>query len=606
MRNTLLVVVVLTAVAVAGLWARPSAPVSGQSSLTAVGVAFAVSGARMRIERHGRWVGALAGVAGLLLLASAAAVALGAGPMERFWIWGVAAYLLLPGAALAYPSGPRLTAPDQVAAVLLLGIGVATLVFPGPLHSSGGAGLTVFGVLVVTLWWRFERSTERDRQSLLWLALGAGVAVMIGGHLAFLAQNPVGDSLTILAVLAVPVAMAVGVVSPAVVDIRALTAQVVVVAVTVLVLIATFVGVAATLQVATGHLPTVGTLGVLAAVLGAGFHPVRVMLRGVVDRMLFGDRPDPLAAASQVGTRISGDPVAALRALREALVLPYAAVVRDGRLVAVSGTAVTHRQSVPLVAGDIVAGDLVVGLRAGELRLGWTDTAVLRIIAPALAQALHANALATELEEARNAMVSVVEEERRRLRRDLHDGLGPTLTGVAYAADAARNTMADDPAAADALLRDLREQTAVAIAEIRRLVEGLRPPALDELGLVKSLRHRGAQMMAADGRYVTVEVEAPDALPELSAAVEVAAYRIVNEALVNVTKHAGCTSAVVVLKVEHDVLEIEVRDHGRGDARWQPGAGMSSMRERAEQVGGSFSFASDRVSGRVHASLPLG
>jgi len=330
------------------------------------------------------------------------------------------------------------------------------------------------------------------------------------------------------------------------------------------------------------------------------------MLRGVVDRMLFGDRPDPLAAASQVGTRISGDPVAALRALREALVLPYAAVVRDGRLVAVSGTAVTHRQSVPLVAGDIVAGDLVVGLRAGELRLGWTDTAVLRIIAPALAQALHANALATELEEARNAMVSVVEEERRRLRRDLHDGLGPTLTGVAYAADAARNTMADDPAAADALLRDLREQTAVAIAEIRRLVEGLRPPALDELGLVKSLRHRGAQMMAADGRYVTVEVEAPDALPELSAAVEVAAYRIVNEALVNVTKHAGCTSAVVALKVEHDVLEIEVRDHGRGDARWQPGAGMSSMRERAEQVGGSFSFASDRVSGRVHASLPLG
>lgn len=249
---------------------------------------------------------------------------------------------------------------------------------------------------------------------------------------------------------------------------------------------------------------------------------------------------------------------------------------------------------------------MVVGLRAGDLRLAPSDEHVLRIVAPLLAQTIRARALAEDLRASRGQAIAAIEEEHRRLRRDLHDGLGPTLTGVAFATDAARNKLRDDPAEAAALLTRLRSDTSDAIAEVRRLVEGLRPPALDELGLVAAVTQQARHMHTAAGIPLTVTVDAPDPMPGLPAAAEVAAYRIVVEALTNVARHSGSATAHVVLGLADGGLTITVDGSGVGGAAWTPGTGMSSMRERAEQVGGRLSAGARPDGGRVEAVLPLG
>ena len=240
-------------------------------------------------------------------------------------------------------------------------------------------------------------------------------------------------------------------------------------------------------------------------------------------------------------------------------------------------------------------GELIVGLRSGQRRLGPPDLAVLELLAGPLAVALHAMALSAALQESRVGIVAAREEERRRLRRDLHDGLGPVLTGIAFKADAARNTLSAEPARASELLGQLRGDVTAAITDIRRLVYGLRPPALDDLGLVGSLRQQSARLaQRGDGGSVAVQIDAPEPLPPLPAAVEVAAYRIITEALTNAARHSGATRIKVRLALAgHDGLRIEVHDDGGPGAGWQPGFGLLSMRERAAELGGSCEAGPD-------------
>jgi signal transduction histidine kinase len=213
------------------------------------------------------------------------------------------------------------------------------------------------------------------------------------------------------------------------------------------------------------------------------------------------------------------------------------------------------------------------------------------------------------LQASREKLVSAREEERRRLRRDLHDGLGPTLTGVAFRADAAANLIADnqhstDYAKAVQLLARLRADARVAIADVRRLVDDLRPPALDELGLLAALQQRAEQMsIRADGTAMRVTVMA-EPLPPLPAALEVAAYRIATEALTNVLRHAHATSAVLRLRCTTN-LEIEITDDGPPSGPWQPGVGLEAMQERASELGGTFTAQSTPTGGHVRACLPL-
>jgi signal transduction histidine kinase len=215
--------------------------------------------------------------------------------------------------------------------------------------------------------------------------------------------------------------------------------------------------------------------------------------------------------------------------------------------------------------------------------------------------AVHAVRLTVDLQHSRERLVATREEERRRLRRDLHDGLGAQLAGLNVQAGTLRRLIPHDPTAADELVVELREELREAIADIRRLVYDLRPPALDDLGLAESLR-RLAERYGSNGEQLHVLVEAPKALPNLPAAV----YRITQEALTNVARHARARRCVVRLVVNERV-ELEIVDDGVGiPAERSAGVGLSSMRERAAELGGTCVVESVPKGGtRVLVRLPL-
>ena len=191
----------------------------------------------------------------------------------------------------------------------------------------------------------------------------------------------------------------------------------------------------------------------------------------------------------------------------------------------------------------------------------------------------------TELQRSREGLISAREEERRRLRRDLHDGVGPQLAALMLELETASDLVSDNPEAS-ALMAKLSERAREIVSDVRHSVHALRPPALDELGLVEALREGAMQYGPAGLR---VSVEDPEGLSQLPAAVEVACYRIVQEALANVVRHASASHCSIRIRLDEEAraLNVEIEDDGRGirdDDR--AGVGMSSMRERTEELGG--------------------
>lgn len=582
----------MSAITIAAMLFGASAAVSGW---------FVVQGSKARLS------GAVLLLAGATTLAGCAAVGLdldGAAPV----LFRAAGCLTVPVALVLYPR-PRWSDPVSfVLTVVVLASGALCVVWPEAVEALG---FVIASALLVHVWWALERGDERERRALAWSSLvwiGGGLIVTFAGFLQDSATQ--GDAFDIgalgLVVAAIgPPAMVVGVLRPDLVDVRGLVTRAVVAGTVLTTFIAVAIGLASGVEALRGRPLEPTPIVVLCALLAFGVQPLAVMLRGVVDQLLFGNRPDALTAATSLADRIGDDPALALDAIREALVLPYASLRVGDQVLASSGSEVTHNRVLPLRLGGDLLGEVVVGLRPGDLRLSSADEDVLRIVAPLLAQTLRARALARDLKDSRGVAITAIEDERLRLRRDLHDGLGPTLTGVAFSADAARNQVRNDPARAEALLEELRADTAGAIGEIRRLVEGLRPPALDELGLLGAIRQHAAALHTDGGGLVQVSVAAPDQLPELSAAVEVAAYRIVVESLTNVARHARASRARVDITADGGALRLSVHDDGRSAQAWTPGVGLSSMQERAEQVGGSVVASARHDGGRVEAVIPL-
>ncbi len=219
--------------------------------------------------------------------------------------------------------------------------------------------------------------------------------------------------------------------------------------------------------------------------------------------------------------------------------------------------------------------------------------------------------LTVALQRSRQQLVTTREEERRRLRRDLHDGLGATLAALNLEASVLRRLIRPDPEKAEALVEEFKQDIRNSIDDVRLLVYELRPPTLDQLGLVEAVRTQARQCSRLDANgdsALQVEVEAPEAFPPLPAAVEVAAYRIVQEALTNVVRHAQARHCTVRLELA-DELKVEVVDDGLGLAngrRQGNGLGLLSMRERAEELGGACLIEPVTGGGtRVLASLPV-
>jgi two-component system, NarL family, sensor kinase len=333
-----------------------------------------------------------------------------------------------------------------------------------------------------------------------------------------------------------------------------------------------------------------------------------------VDRLFHGRRGDPYHFLRDLdrALRDAESPREALahatRVIRHGLRLPGARVIvptPDGaELRESSGTLEGDAEAIALELHGEQVGVLEVQPRNGNGRLGDADHRVLAALAGPVASAAYAFRLSGDLAESHRRLLGAREEERRRLRRDLHDGLGPQLAGVVMGLDVVRSTLArGETARAAALSGTVTDQARTAVEDVRRLVSGLRPPVLDDLGLVGALRSTGPASVG-DGPAISVVAEGE--LEQLPAAVEVAAYRIAQEAMTNAVRHAAASRIDVHLNATGDWMDVQITDDGRGICTAAvPGVGLLSMRERAAELGGWCTISSAQPGTRVHAHLPV-
>ncbi len=434
---------------------------------------------------------------------------------------------------------------------------------------------------------RYVKGDEVVRRQLLWVVLAAGFVLAAVAPWALVAGTPL---VVLFAIPLLPAGIAVAILRHGLLDIRLVLAR----------------GVAYLLlsgMVLAGYAVLVLVLsGVASALLVAMLAlPLRARLQTAVERLLYGDRGDPARVAAEVGGALP-DLSAGLDAVRSSMRMPYVAIIDDGQqILGSSGNPGKELVEVPLGG----RATLRLALRAGERSLSSADARVIAMLSGPLAVAVSATTAARDVQLARERLVTAREEERRRLRRELHDGLGTLLTGVVLAADATANTSTSRPDESAALLATVRSDLRTAVQEVRRLVDDLRPVAVAELGLVPALEIRAAQTVRrADGAplHVTVETDLDQPLP---AALEVAAYRITTEALTNVVRHADASQARIRLSVRDGALEVEVHDNGRAE-RWGSGVGTATMRERAEELGGTCERGPGPHGGLVHARIPIG
>ena len=291
-----------------------------------------------------------------------------------------------------------------------------------------------------------------------------------------------------------------------------------------------------------------------------------------------------------------------MRAVAEMLRLPYVAVRREAGVLASYGEETADVEVWPLVHQGEWLGTLVAAPRRGLTSLDRGERQVLATLAELVAGSVRAEALTADLLDARQRLVSTREEERRRLRRDLHDGLGPLLTGLGLNLDAAQSNLTRDPDRAARYLGNAKEASSQVIGSLRELVYALRPPALDDLGFVGALRLQSDRIARDSG--LTVDLRVPDELT-LPAAVEVAALRTVVEAMTNVVRHS--TARTVHIAIEHDGgdLTLAVTDDGQATSPWRAGVGLTGMRERAEELGGTFQAGPTPDGGSVRATYPM-
>jgi signal transduction histidine kinase len=498
-----------------------------------------------------------------------------------------------------------------------------------------GSILLVFSMLFSVIY-RYRRvSTPEQRVQTRWVAFGLalGLPGFFLGDAAMrnIGPSPIGIASLIVFLIVMPLAFALPSVTLGIAILHHRLYDIDVILNRTLVWLALTACVTGTyIGVVLGIGSLVGTqssllLSLLATGLVAvGFQPLRLRVQRVMNRLLYGDRDDPYAVLARLGHHIEDSLSAAdllpqiVHTTAEALRLPYVALFLEGgngpALVASSGTASASSVRLPLLYQGATIGTLEVASRGPGEVFSQADRRLLEDLARQIGAAARTVSLAADLQQSRERIVTSREEERRRLRRDLHDGLGPQLAALIMQAGSARRLVRVDPDRAEHELRELGDELRAAVADVRRLVLGLRPPALDELGLSGALRTRLSRFDRggdeADGADLQVVFEVEEPLPPLSAAVEVAAFRIVEEAVTNVVRHARASTVCVTIMPRADTLVITIRDDGVGfePAVDRTGLGLHSMQERATELGGTWSAGPGRH-GRgslIEVVLPAG
>jgi len=570
------------------------------------------------------------------------------------WAWLPAQLLPLTFVFLLFPDGhllsPRWRIIGWAAGLGLLSLMLGLAAHPGPIadwasqpNPFGIAGaervldslMTVGSILLAigvfgsmaAIAVRFRRSKGIERARMKWLVYAAILILIAGaftlpywlsGNLANGLALELSIVLTNLVTLGIAVAVTIAIVGYRLYDIDVIINRTLVYSVMTGVIILIYSLVVGTASVFFGSSGNWLLALVATGLVAVLFQPIRDRLQRGVNRLLYGQRDEPFEVLTRLGQSLEQSAAdTALPALvdtvAQALRLPYVDLQeRQGDrfvTVAATGRPVDDPVSFPMIYQAEEIGRLLVGSRTPGETLGAADEHLLRNIARQAGATVYDTRLTADLQRSRQQIVASREEERRRLRRDLHDGLGPSLASLLLEARVLRRMIREDPAAAEGLADEIQADIRATIDDVRRVVNELRPPALDDLGLVPALQVMAAKLGRSDGQGapgLSVQVDAPADLPSLPAAVEVAAYRIVQEGLANVLHHAQARQAVVRIRVNGD-LRVEVWDDGAGfQTRRRGGVGLISMRERAAELGGRCEISSTPGAGTlITATLPI-
>ncbi len=556
-----------------------------------------------------------------------------------------------------FPSGrfvPRWTRP---LALVWVALNLLWLVYPqtpfnpvnGPVWratpaASFAVGMAWFATGLLAQGYRYHRVSDlAERQQTKWTMLGLAAAVIGGalyygllalaqdgrwsGDLAFLSYTLARPALQTLFMAFLPICLVIAIMRYHLFDVDLILNRALVYGALTGLVIAIYVAVVGALSAVFGSQSSLLFSLIATGLVAVAFQPLRERVQRAANRLIYGERDDPYAVLARLGQRLEATTTpeftleTVVETVAQALKIPYAAIALHEADLPVVVAEYPGPASQP--AGFVAPGDLLLlplsyqGEPAGQLRLAprapdlpfsVADRRLLADISRQAGVVVHAVQLqrdlqhaAHDLQLARERLVTAREEERRRLRRDLHDGLGPSLASLTFKLDAARSLMASDPARADALLSIVADHLQTTVAEIRRLVYNLRPPALDQLGLVAALAESAGQVGG-----VPVAVDLPSDLPPLPAAVEVAAYRIAQEALTNVARHAHARHCWLQLRLDGDWLVLRVRDDGHGlQADLRSGVGLQAMQERAAELGGVCTVETGPDGTVVLARLPL-
>ena len=479
---------------------------------------------------------------------------------------------------------------------------------------SATAGLVALAVQ----WWQ-RRSTDGDPLA-GWLLAGCAVAwlAVVPYGLDFAeTQLPGRDVIWPLLLLAtVPLLVAgtaIGVIRDIPTPFRDVSHQVVEWMVLALAIVTVYTGLVAGLGRLIGGSGPTWLLVAATGALALALEPFRHRIRKLVDHAAYGDRDDPLAVVQGVVNRLgaeTGDdllPALAASLQRELRLTAVAIDVRvaDGweRAANIGAPAVNGRE-VLLHHHDELVGRVIIGWDDGPSLRHRDDEILDQLVGP-LSLAVGWVRLNADLRRSTVAIVSAREEERRRIRRDLHDGLGPTLTGVSLGLRTAVRQLArvsePEVVAPAQLLDRVADEVDGVVLELRRIVRDLRPTALDQLGLVEAV----SQFTRSFSDDIEISLAVSGEPLHLPAAVEVAIYRIVTEAVTNVVRHAKAARCWLTI-ASGSCVEIDVVDDGIGIGAAPAGFGVTAMRERASELGGTAQFLPNTPTGtRVHVELPV-
>ena len=549
------------------------------------------------------------------------------------WVWTVSTFVPVTLLPATFPSGRlrdrRVAVALGMVALAAMSVGLATsdTIEVSPTHSvdnplgtpvSGGlflGGSVLMGLAAVVaitgLWLRLRRSVGEDRRRLAPVAVAAVITLPV-----LLAAAPAGD-------WAPPIQLAVAPLVPGAVTLSILQYHLYDVEIVVR---RSLVFVGLTVLVIGGYVSVVQASanlldrrpGTFESILAAGavalvFAPARSALQRGVGRWVYGDRATPDRALTDIGGMLTATAGAgpALQSstarLRDALRLPWVEVrTPDGALASAGSrprwAADGLVESFPLVHLGTPQGDLVLVPRSPGEPLDNRDRALLAQLGALIAAVLASHRLVSDLQRSRENVVLAREEERRRVRRDLHDGIGPLLSALGTHADVAALRLERDPATVAEPLGRIRQIADDAVAGLRGVVDDLQPVGLDELGLLGALQELATALSSDDGR-VQITGTTGTSLP---AAVEVAVYRIVAEAVSNALRHGHARLVTVALAREESHLDLEVRDDGAGvPESAAAGVGLASMRDRADELGATFSLDTSERGTTVRASFPV-